>query len=137
VLAARAHHIRRWEIPRDSYPEGRAGYLRWRRDLKERHASAVAEVLSGWDAAVVTRVQDLVRKKDLATDPDAQTLEDAICLVFLQTQLTDLADKVDDEEKMVTILRKTLPKMSDQGRQAAIGIDLDERGTELLRAAIG
>ena len=25
LLAARAHHIRRWTVPRASYPDGRAG----------------------------------------------------------------------------------------------------------------
>ena len=137
VLAARAHHIRRWESPREAYPDGRPGYLRWRRDQKERHAASVAEVLEGCDPQVVERVQALVRKQDLATDPDVQTLEDAICIVFLETQLTDLADKVADDEKMVTILRKTLPKMSDAGRAAAVDLPLDPRAADLLRAAVG
>ena len=30
LLAARAHHFRRWTSPRDAHPPGRAGYLRWR-----------------------------------------------------------------------------------------------------------
>ncbi len=44
-LAARAHHLRRWELPRADYPEGRAGYLRWRRDQKRRHAADVEALL--------------------------------------------------------------------------------------------
>ncbi|MBA3302861.1 MAG: DUF4202 family protein, partial [Acidimicrobiia bacterium] len=39
LLAARAHHLRRWTIARSSYPEGRSGYLRWRTHLKKQHAT--------------------------------------------------------------------------------------------------
>src|SRR4051812_2892721 len=51
LLAARAHHLRRWTIPRASYPEGRAGYLRWRRTLHDQHAQEVAAILEsvGYD----------------------------------------------------------------------------------------
>ena len=38
-LAGRAHHLRRWTVPRSSYPEGRTGYLQWRRELHDRHAA--------------------------------------------------------------------------------------------------
>src|SRR5437763_15523522 len=88
LLAARAHHLRRWTTPRSTYPEGRAGYLRWRRDLYDFHATEVGAILAteGYDAAFIARVQDLVRKRNLraGTDADMQTLEDAICLAFLE-----------------------------------------------------
>ena len=124
LLAARAHHVRRWEIPRDTYPEGRAGYLRWKRDLQEHHAAVAAPLVrsAGYDDDVVARVQDIVRKRGLLTNPDVQTLEDALCLVFVQTQFADLAARLDDD-KMVDILRKSLRKMSDAGRAAALGLE--------------
>jgi hypothetical protein len=120
LLAARAHHIRRWTVPRSSYPEGRAGYLRWRRDLHEVHAREVAAVLTdaGYDETAIARVQDLVRKRNLAKDPEVQILEDALCLVFIQTQYDELAAKL-EPEKMDEVVRKTLAKMSDQGRALA------------------
>src|SRR5438105_5390425 len=78
-LAARAHHLRRWVRPRSEYPEGRAGYLRWRRDLHAFHAAEVAAILAteGYEPATIARVQDLVRKRDLraGTDPEVQMLE--------------------------------------------------------------
>src|SRR5690242_21834063 len=37
-IAARGQHIERWLLARKSYPEGRAGYLRWRKDARELHA---------------------------------------------------------------------------------------------------
>ncbi|MGC1488241.1 MAG: DUF4202 family protein, partial [Albidovulum sp.] len=36
-IAARGQHIERWTSPRASYPEGKEGYLAWRRDLAAFH----------------------------------------------------------------------------------------------------
>ena len=44
-IAARAQHIGRWEIPRDTYLPGRKGYLKWRNSLKMHHANTTAEIL--------------------------------------------------------------------------------------------
>lgn len=123
VLATRAHHLRRWEIPRATYPEGRAGYLRWKTDLHRHHVAAVGEVLSavGFDADLIARVQDIVRKKGINRTPDTEVraLEDALGLVFIETQYADLEAKVDDPTKMADIVDKTLAKMSDVGRAYA------------------
>jgi hypothetical protein len=138
ALAVRAHHLRRWEIPRDDYPDGRAGYLRWRRDLKAVHARAVEAVLSplGIDPAVVARVQQLVRKEGLGSDPEAQAFEDVVCLVFLETQYEALIDRIADEDKIVAVLRKTLPKMSEAAVRLAGDASLHPRGRELLVRAV-
>jgi hypothetical protein len=40
-LAARCQHICRWMIPRENHPMNRAGYLRWRNELKQFHAKKV------------------------------------------------------------------------------------------------
>ena len=137
-LAARAHHFRRWTRPRADYPEGRAGYLRWRAAAKRAHAEEVAGLLrsEGYGDASVERVGAIIRKEGLGEDPVVQTHEDAVCLVFLQTQLVEVADKVGDDQ-IVDILVRTIPKMSPSGVGAAMALDLDERGTELLaRAAV-
>jgi hypothetical protein len=120
LLAARAHHIRRWTVPRASYPDGRSGYLRWRRDLHEVHATEVGRILveCGYDDDAVRRVQDIVRKRRLASDPEVQTLEDALCLVFIETQYDELAGRLDGE-KMDVVVEKTLAKMTDRGRALA------------------
>ena len=138
LLAARAHHLRRGAVPRSTYPDGRAGYLRWRRDAKERHAVEVASLLeqAGYDGAVIERVQALVRKEGLATgDADAQVHEDAVCLVFLETQLDDLGDQLGDD-RAVEVLRKTARKMSPAGVAAAATLDLTSRGRALLEHAL-
>jgi hypothetical protein len=116
LLAARAHHLRRWTLPRSSYPEGRAGYLRWRTALRKQHAEEVAAILDdlGYDGATVARVQQIVRKEGLGTDPQVQVHEDALCLVFLETQLAATVDRLGDD-KMVDVIAKTVAKMSPAG----------------------
>ncbi|HSR54611.1 MAG TPA: DUF4202 domain-containing protein [Alphaproteobacteria bacterium] len=120
-LAARAQHIARWKIPRNTYPQGRAGYLKWRRDLGRFHADTAAAILedAGYGPDDIARVRDLLQKKALKRDADAQTLEDAACLVFLEHHFIDFSRKHEDE-KVIDILRKTLIKMSDQGRAEAV-----------------
>jgi len=118
LLAARAHHIRRWAIPRASYPEGRAGYLRWRRDLQRAHSDDVSRILAaeGYDDATIARVQDIVRKRNLTHDPEVQAFEDALCLIFVEDQLEEFSSRV-DEAKLADIVEKTLAKMSPEGRR--------------------
>jgi len=138
LLAARGHHIRRWTLPRSSYPPGRRGYLEWRRHLHRFHADEVGTILDdlGYDAATITRVQQIVRKERLTLDPEVQTLEDGLCLVFLQLQLDELSGRVADNEKMVGVLKKSWRKMSPAGRAFALGLDLSEEGRELVRRAL-
>lgn len=134
LLAARGHHVRRWEIPRSSEPDGRPGYLRWKRRLQQHHADVLGRVLagSGFD---VERVQAIVRKERLKSDPDVQSLEDALALVFLQTQLGELGAKLDDDH-MVDVLVKTLRKMTPDGRAAAGSLAYDDHGRALVERAV-
>ncbi len=124
LLAARGHHFRRWTMPRTSYPAGRSGYLRWRKDLHAQQAQELGVLLTdaGYDESTITRVQSIVRKDGLAraaaTD-DVQVLEDALCLVFLETQLVDIAARL-DPAKLPGVITKTAKKMSAAGL-AAIG----------------
>ncbi|MBV6509113.1 MAG: hypothetical protein JJLCMIEE_02181 [Acidimicrobiales bacterium] len=138
LLAARAHHLRRWSIPRDSYPEGRAGYLRWRAALKRQHSNDVGGILNavGYDDDEIDRVGRIIRKEGLVTDPAVQTHEDALCLVFLQTQLGDLCERLGDA-KAIDVLAKTLPKMSRGAKEHALGLDLDGHSRSLLLEAVG
>jgi hypothetical protein len=133
-LAARAHHLRRWTLPRASFPEGRAGYLRWRTVLKKQHAEEVGAILRtvGYDDATIDRVQRVIRKEGLGTDPAVQVHEDALCLVFLETQLAATAADLGDE-KMVDVIRKTAAKMSEAA--LALVADLPIRPED--RALIG
>jgi hypothetical protein len=138
LLAARAHHLRRWELPRGAYPEGRAAYLRWRRDQKARHARDVAELLTdaGYDDATVERVQALVRRDGLAAgDAGAQTVEDAACLVFLETQLTDVAGRL-THDHLIEVLRKSAAKMSASGLGLVGELPLTDAERAMLAEAL-
>jgi hypothetical protein len=137
LLAARAHHLRRWTSPRSSYPEGRAGYLRWRAALKARHAEDVAVILAaaGYDAATIERVGRIIRKEGRPTDAAVQAHEDALCLVFLETQLTTTADRLGDDH-IVEVIRKTAAKMSPHGLAQAVDLPLTGRERALLEQAL-
>jgi hypothetical protein len=137
LLAARAHHVRRWEIPRASQPEGRAGYLRWKRLLQQHHAEVAARVLGevGIDPATVERVQALVKKERLKSDPEVQALEDALCLVFVETQFGELTEQLGDDH-MVEVVAKTLRKMTPGGREAALGLPLDGDAVRIVGLAL-
>lgn len=136
-LAARCQHIRRWMIPRDSYPLTRAGYHKWRTDLGRFHAEQAGEILKdiGYDSATIERVQSLVRKERLKADVETQTLEDVICLVFLDSYFADFAAKHDDE-KVIGILRKTWKKMSDRGHAEALKLPLSDAARVLVARAL-
>ncbi len=135
-LAARCQHICRWMIPRNSYPMTRAGYLRWREELKRFHAQKSSEILreAGYPGEMIARVRELNLKKNLGEDPECQVLEDALCLETLQYQLGDLMDKT-EPDKMVAILQKTWKKMSPAARQEALGLSFSDREKELLSKA--
>jgi hypothetical protein len=138
LIAARAHHLRRWAIPRDAYPRDRAGYLRWRTAQQRQHADDVASIMrdAGYADESVERVQAIVRKRGLGRDPEVQVHEDALCLVFLETQFDELAESLGDEARMVEILRKTAAKMSPDGLAAARTLPLSAEGAALLGRAL-
>lgn len=142
LLAARAHHLRRWTVPRSTFPDGRAGYLRWRLALRAQHAADVAELLDavGYDEATVARVRAIVEKDGLrpdgrTADPAIQVHEDALCLVFLETQLTATADQLGDD-KIVEVIRKTARKMSPAGLAMVAELGLGERELGLVARAL-
>jgi hypothetical protein len=136
-LASRSQHLCRWEIPRDTYPATRPGYHQWKNDLKKFHATKSAEVLRavGYSEEMVTRVSELNLKKKFPADPGTRVLEDALCLVFLQFQLGELAAKLDDD-KTINALRKSWEKMTDAARQHALALTYTDKERELIQRAL-
>ena len=136
LLAARAHHFRRWTSPRSAHPEGRAGYLRWRTEAGRRHAEEVAGLLRdhGYDERSIERVGRIIRKEGRRTDPRVQTHEDALCLVFVQLQLADVAERL-GEEAAVAVVARTLDKMSDRAVELATELARDDRARRVLELA--
>ncbi len=136
-LAARCQHIKRWEIPRDTYPMDRPGYHAWRNELKAYHAELAEGILRevGYDAETIERVKFLLQKKQLRRDPETQTLEDVICLVFLEFYFDDFSQKYDDE-KLIDIIQKTWRKMSEKGHEAALKLDYSPKSLALIKQAL-
>ena len=116
-IAARGQHIERWKMSRNTYPEGRAGYLAWRKAQADFHAQRVGEIMrdAGYEQADCDRVGQLLRKQGIKRDAEVQMLEDVICLVFLKWYFADFS-KEHEPEKIFRIVQKTARKMSDEGR---------------------
>lgn len=127
-LAAQAQHIRRWEIPRENYPKGRAGYERWRRAARAHHVAVISAILErhGYGADEIAHVAKLIRKDALKHDPESQALEDVVGLVFIEHYLDEFLAKYQsfDRPRLLEILSKTLRKMSPKGCQAARALPL-------------
>ncbi|MCV2870519.1 DUF4202 domain-containing protein [Defluviimonas sp. WL0002] len=120
-IAARGQHIERWTSPRASYPEGRAGYLAWRRDLAAFHARRVGDIMraAGYDETDAERVGTLLRKEGIKRDEEVQALEDVICFVFLRWYFFPFAEGRDPED-LLRIVEKTARKMSEGARARAL-----------------
>ena len=136
-LAARCQHLERWKIPRGDFPPGRVGYLNWRKKLAQFHASRAEETLRAlhYSEDIVQRVRELNLKLDIRHDPEIQVLEDALCLVFLESQFAELSEKT-EQTKFVEIIQKTWKKMSSKGREMALKLDLNEATRRLIERAI-
>ena len=139
-IAARAQHIRRWDIPRSSFPEGRQGYMDWRRACREHHAQLVTEIMLRHDYGEeqTSRVAMLIKKEKLKKDKESQALENVVAVVFLDHYFEEfLASHRDyNDEKLVDIIAKTLRKMSSRGHAAALALALPERTRKLVEAAV-
>jgi hypothetical protein len=136
-LAARCQHICRWMIPRETYPMTRAGYLRWRNDLKQFHARKSAGILreAGCGEEMIDKVVNLNLKKNFPADSESRILEDALCLVFLEFQFADLARKT-ATDKIINAVQKTWRKMTPAAQERALSIPLGSEEKKLIQQAL-
>lgn len=116
-IAARGQHIERWMVKRTEYPEGRAGYLTWRRDQGRAHGARLAGLMADarYEAEDCARVGVLLRKEGIKRDPEVQQLEDVICFTFVKWYFGPFAAK-HPHEKVLDIVGKTARKMSPEAR---------------------
>ena len=136
-LAAHCQHIERWTTPRTEYPQGRQGYLKWRKDRAKFHAATATKILAelGYGESVIDEVRRINLKIGLGANSTTQTMEDALCLTFLQYEALEFAGK-HDRNKVIAILRKTWVKLSAGGQQAALSLCLPPAVRALLEAAL-
>ena len=120
-----------------SREDGVRGYLRWRRDLQVRHAAHARAILeeAGYDEDAIARVERLIRKETPKKDPEGQAFEDGLTLVFLETQLHDLALRT-DPETMAGVIQKTWSKISPAARDLALASDLAPEDRALIERAL-
>ena len=120
-IAARGQHIERWIVPRKTYPDGKAGYHAWRKDLARHHADRVSTIMAkaGYGADDIEAAGRMLRKEGIKRHADVQALEDVICFVFLKWYFASFAAKHTDE-KVLGIVQKTARKMSDDGRKRVL-----------------
>ena len=139
-IAARAQHLRRFDIPRATHPEGRIGYNDWRRACRDHHATLVAAIMAqhGYSEEDAAHVGKLIRKEQLKRDRDSQALENVVDVVFVEHYIDEFLQKYSDysEEKVIDIVAKTLKKMSPKGHGAALALDLSEGKRALIMAAV-
>ncbi|MGO2880180.1 MAG: DUF4202 domain-containing protein [Halomonas sp.] len=136
-IAVRAQHLQRWQVAREAYPEGRVGYLTWRRDQGIRAGDTTAQLMreAGYSAEDAERVITLITKKGLGRDADVQTLEDCACLVFLENYFADFSRKV-ERDHMVRIIQKTWRKMSPQAHELALTLPMSPASAALVKEAL-
>jgi hypothetical protein len=137
LLASRSQHIGRWEIARETYPDGRVGYLTWRKDLSLFHAKKASEILNevGYNNEEIVKVERIILKQKIKVDPEVQTMENALCLVFLQFQYEAFHTK-HSPEKVINILKKSLLKMDAHGHQFALTLKYSPEGLAYIQEAL-
>ncbi|CAN0520577.1 unnamed protein product [Ectocarpus sp. 12 AP-2014] len=137
-LAVRAQHLQRWLVPREKYPEGRVGYLTWRRDQGVRAGDTTAQLMcdAGYSTDEANRAAMIIGKKGLGRDPDVQALEDCACLVFLENYFADFSRKI-EHDHMVRIVQKTWRKMSPRAHQLALTLPMSDASAALVKEALG
>ncbi|RYU91659.1 DUF4202 domain-containing protein [Mucilaginibacter terrigena] len=137
LLASRSQHIGRWEIPRESYPEGREAYLQWRKNLAIHHAGVASDILRrvGYTDVQVERVKQIILKQRIKTDAEVQVIENALCLVFLEFQYEDFYPK-HEPDKVINILKRSLLKMDADGHAFALTLSYSEKGLFYINEAL-
>ena len=140
-IAVRAQHIQRWKLKRSEFPEGKQGYLAWRKEQGIFHAHTTKQLMLeiGYSEEEAETTACIIRKEKLKRDSNSQTLEDVACLVFLQYYFDEFAAKYteqNNEAKIVRIVQLTWKKMSAQGHEIALSLTLPEHLGALVNKAL-
>jgi hypothetical protein len=140
-IAVRAQHIKRWQLKRTEFAEGKAGYYQWRIAQGKFHAKLTASIMleQGFTNEEAEQCASIIRKENLKTNSDSQTLEDVACLVFLMHYFDEFSAKYteqDNEAKIVRIVQLTWKKMSDEAHDIALTLTLPEHLAVIVTKAL-
>ncbi|WP_445004729.1 DUF4202 domain-containing protein [Halomonas mongoliensis] len=136
-LAVRGQHLQRWQVPRSDYPEGRVGYLTWRRDQGQRAGETTAGLMreAGYGEQEAEAVARMIRKQGPGREPGTQAVEDCACLVFLENYFADFAKQI-DHDHLIRIVQKTWQKMSPQAHSLALELPMSDEARGLVEEAL-
>jgi len=136
-LAVRGQHLQRWQVPRRDYPEGRVGYLTWRRDQGQRAGETTARLMqeAGYSAEQAEAVKRMIRKQGLGRDPGTQAVEDCACLVFLENYFADFSKQI-NHDHLIRIVQMTWKKMSPRAHELALGLPMSDEARGLVEEAL-
>ncbi|MCC5882259.1 MAG: DUF4202 domain-containing protein [Halomonas sp.] len=136
-IAVRSQHLQRWLVPRSEYPEGRVGYLTWRRDQGKRAGETTAQVMeaAGYSAEEAAEVSRMIRKQGLGRDPGTQAVEDCACLVFLENYFADFSKQV-EHDHLVRIVQMTWKKMSPRAHELALQLPMSAEARTVVEEAL-
>ncbi len=136
-IAVRAQHVKRWQLKRADFPDGKQGYLTWRKALGLYHAATAKAVMlaHGYSDLDAEATAVIIRKQNLKSNSNSQTLEDVACLVFLQYYFDEFAAK-HKEHKIIRIVQLTWRKMSTQGQEIALSLNLPAHLAKLVGKAL-
>ncbi|MBB3190440.1 DUF4202 domain-containing protein [Halomonas cerina] len=136
-LAVRGQHLQRWQVPRGDYPEGRVGYLTWRRDQGKRAGETTAALMreAGYADEAAEQVARMIRKQGLGREAGTQAVEDCACLVFLENYFADFSRQV-DHDHLIRIVKKTWAKMSPRAHALALGLPMSDEARGLVEEAL-
>ncbi|NQZ26246.1 MAG: DUF4202 domain-containing protein [Colwellia sp.] len=140
-IAVRAQHIKRWQLKRTEFSEGKAGYYQWRIAQGKFHAELAASIMieQGYATEQAEQCAAIIRKDNLKTSRDSQTLEDVACLIFLMHYFDEFSGKYteqDNEAKIVRIVQLTWSKMSAQAHDIALGLTLPDHLAIIVNKAL-
>ncbi|AWB58563.1 DUF4202 domain-containing protein [Colwellia sp. Arc7-D] len=136
-IAVRAQHVKRWHLKRTDFAIGKKGYLTWRKELGIFHAATAKSLMleQGYSEQASDITAAIIRKENLKSNSESQTLEDVACLVFLQFYFDEFAAK-HNEEKIIRIVQLTWRKMSAQGQEIALTLTLPPHLATLVGKAL-
>ncbi|MBB3230792.1 DUF4202 domain-containing protein [Halomonas stenophila] len=136
-LAVRGQHLQRWQVPRGDYPEGRVGYLTWRRDQGKRAGETTAALMreAGYPEAAAEQVARMIRKQGLGREAGTQAVEDCACLVFLENYFADFSKQI-DHDHLIRIVQMTWKKMSPQAHALALELPMTAEARALVEEAL-
>lgn len=132
-LAAQFQHFKRWSIPRGSYPYDKRGYHQWRRVVMEYQLQETHKLLSEIHMGDVDRntIINALKNQGDKSNVDAQILVDTSCLVFIKWYMEGFAVK-HESDKVQDIMKKTMRKMTENGRNLIAKLDIPVSSMEIL-----